>query len=48
VAKETPIYQKAMVKNPKAFDRAKYMRPDLVWYAAYDEDINELKFIEKL
>lgn len=24
------------------------MKPDLVWYAAYDEDVNEMKFIEKL
>jgi hypothetical protein len=26
----------------------KYMKQDLVWYAAYDEDINSKVFIEKL
>ena len=26
----------------------KYQKPDLVWYAAYDEDINSKLFIEKL
>jgi hypothetical protein len=49
VSETKPIF-KSTVKNPtpKVFDRSKYMKPDLVWYAAYDEDINEIKFIEKL
>ena len=46
VSEAKPIFKTAV--SPKAFDRAKYMKPDLVWYAAYDEDVNEMKFIEKL
>ena len=29
-------------------DSLKYLKPDLVWYAAYDEDIYSKLFIEKL
>jgi hypothetical protein len=40
--------QKKSFKKPQTMDGLKYPKPDLVWYAAYDEDINSKLFIEKL